>query len=67
MTTITNIRLMELRTTGLRCQEQVASGSFSLLEEDFADLFQLVVDGVANLDESDEYRTKTSLAFLLGK
>ena len=67
MTTITNIRLMELRTTGLQCQAQVASGSFTLLQEDYADLFQLVVDGKARLDETDEYRTKTSLAFLLGK
>ena len=64
---LTNSRLLELRNTGLRCQEQVASGSHSLLEGDYADLFELIVDGNARLDETDEYRTKTSLAFLLGK
>ena len=67
MPMLTHSRLLELRTTGLQCQHRVASGSFTILEEDFADLFQLVVDGNARLDEDAEYRTKTSLAFLLGK
>jgi hypothetical protein len=59
---ITNSRLLELRVTGLACQEKVDQaggkscnmGGPTNLERDYADLFQLVVD---------EYR----LAFLLGK
>jgi len=64
---ITNRRLLELRATGLLCQDRVASGDPTPLEQDFADLFELVVDGVADPGEPDEYRTKTHLAFLLGK
>ena len=71
---LTNSRLLELRATGLACQEKVAQGGGkscnmggpTILEQDYADLFQFVVDGSARLDD-DDYRTKTSLAFLLGK
>lgn len=62
---ITNSRLLELRVTGLACQEKVAQaggkscnmGGPTNLERDYADLFQLI------LDRPDKYR----LAFLLGK
>jgi len=64
---LTNSRLLELRATGLTCQTRAARGQATQLEQDFADLFQLVVDGSARLDDRDEYRTKTHLAFLLGK
>jgi hypothetical protein len=65
---LTNSRLLELRATGLACQHRVASRTATLLEEDYADLFQLVLDWPERLARDDgDYRTKTSLAFLLGK
>ena len=65
---LTNSRLIELRAVGLACQEKVAHGGGkscnmggpTILERDFADLFQLVLDWPSLVDE-------TSLAFLLGK
>jgi hypothetical protein len=74
---ITNSRLIELRATGLACLDHIAAANPSdrkyldltveRLEQDYADLFQFVVDGQAQVDETVEYRTRTHLAFLLGK
>ena len=72
---LTNSRLLELRATGLACQKKVAhGGSCNMggptdIERDYADLFQLVLDwpSLADAYADGDYRTKTSLAFLLGK
>lgn len=77
---LTNSRLIELRAAGLACQERVSTGLGSdgclrpptQLERDYADLFQLVLDVAPEADGYPDgypggYRTKTSLAFLLGK
>lgn len=74
---LTNSRLLELRTVGLACQDKVAQGGGKScvlggptdLERAYADLFQLVLDwpSLADAYADGDYRTKTSLAFLLGK
>jgi hypothetical protein len=45
---ITNTRLQELRTTGLLCQKIVDQKKPTLLEKDFAELFQICLDNLPN-------------------
>jgi len=66
---ITNTRLMELRGTGIMCQARVYLGTATLLERDYAELFQLVLDGVPTerLDSHARRVDNPHLSILIGK
>ena len=70
---ITNTRLQELRTTGLLCQKICDTKKPTLLEKDYAELFQLCLDNlpaqyVSQNGESVSGQTMgPHLCILLGK
>ena len=66
---ITNSRLLEIRATGISCQQRVDRGIASHLEKEFADLFQICTDKLSEygVPEPRPLKGVPDLNFLIGK